>query len=82
MWTSEGVGLTPKAGRSVCRSCDVPANSSGRLRVGVYASPLPETLDPGAFVKLLLTAGGVRNASIRRALVDLLGKPVEEASAL
>jgi len=33
-------------------------------------------------VKLLLTSGGVTNASIRAALVDLLGKPVEESTAL
>jgi dipeptidase E len=33
-------------------------------------------------VKLLLTSGGVRNASIREALVDLLGKPIGESSAL
>jgi len=33
-------------------------------------------------VKLLLTSGGVTNASIREALVRLLGKPIEEASAL
>ncbi len=33
-------------------------------------------------VRLLLTSAGVKNASIREALVDLLGKPVEEASAL
>ena len=33
-------------------------------------------------MKLLLTSGGVSNASIRSALVDLLGKPVEEATAL
>jgi dipeptidase E len=33
-------------------------------------------------VKLLLTSGGVTNASIRQALVDLLGKPIAEASAL
>jgi dipeptidase E len=33
-------------------------------------------------VKLLLTSGGVSNASIRRALVDLLGKPIAESSAL
>jgi dipeptidase E len=33
-------------------------------------------------MKLLLTDSGVRNASIRQALVDLLGKPVEESSAL
>lgn len=33
-------------------------------------------------MKLLLTSAGVRNASIRRALVELLGKPIEDASAL
>jgi dipeptidase E len=33
-------------------------------------------------VKLLLTSGGVTNASIREALVALLGKPIDEATAL
>src|SRR5690349_19061004 len=33
-------------------------------------------------MKLLLTSGGVTNASIREALVTLLGKPIDEASAL
>ena len=33
-------------------------------------------------MKLLLTAGGVTNSSIHDALVDLLGKPIAEASAL
>jgi dipeptidase E len=33
-------------------------------------------------VKLLLTSGGVTNASIRAALVELLGKPIAESSAL
>ncbi len=33
-------------------------------------------------MKLLLTSGGVTNESIRAALVDLLGKPVEESTAL
>lgn len=33
-------------------------------------------------MKLLLTSGGVTNASIRGALVDLLGKPVSESTAL
>jgi dipeptidase E len=33
-------------------------------------------------VKLLLTSGGVTNPSIRDALVDLLGKPVAESTAL
>jgi dipeptidase E len=33
-------------------------------------------------MKLLLTSGGVTNPSIRAALVGLLGKPVEESTAL
>ena len=33
-------------------------------------------------MKLLLTSGGVTNASIRDALVDLLGKPIGDATAL
>lgn len=33
-------------------------------------------------MKLLLTSAGVKNPSIRKALVDLLGKPIEESSAL
>jgi dipeptidase E len=33
-------------------------------------------------VKLLLTSGGVTNPSIRSALVGLLGKPIEESTAL
>ena len=33
-------------------------------------------------MKLLLTSGGVTNASIRDALVALLGKPIEESTAL
>ena len=33
-------------------------------------------------MKLLLTSGGVTNASIRAALVDLLGKPIADSDAL
>ena len=33
-------------------------------------------------MKLLLTSGGVTNASIRDALIDLLGKPIADATAL
>ena len=33
-------------------------------------------------MKLLLTSGGITNATIRDRLVELLGKPIEEASAL
>src|SRR5215472_19209444 len=33
-------------------------------------------------MKLLLTSGGISNTSIHNALVDLLGKPIAESSAL
>jgi len=33
-------------------------------------------------MKLLLTSAGIKNASIREALVDLLGKPIADAGAL
>ncbi len=33
-------------------------------------------------MKLLLTSNGISNESIRRSLVGLLGKPLEEANAL
>ena len=33
-------------------------------------------------MKLLLTSGGVTNTSIRDALVDLLGKPIADSTAL
>jgi dipeptidase E len=33
-------------------------------------------------VKLLLTSAGIKNASIREALVELLGKPIAESDAL
>src|SRR4029453_10411506 len=33
-------------------------------------------------MKLLLTSAGIKNASIHDALVDLLGKPIAESSAL
>jgi len=33
-------------------------------------------------MKFLLTSGGIKNASIERALIDLLGKPIAESSAL
>src|SRR5215831_15997438 len=34
------------------------------------------------FMKFLLTSSGISNDSIRTALVDLLGKPIAESSAL
>jgi dipeptidase E len=48
---------------------------------GQYATPIHRTLS-GGILKLLLTSGGVTNASIREALVDLLGKPIADSTAL
>ncbi len=33
-------------------------------------------------MRLLLTSAGIKNTSIQDALVDLLGKPIAESSAL
>jgi dipeptidase E len=33
-------------------------------------------------MKLLLTSAGIKNTSIHNALIDLLGKPIAECSAL
>ena len=33
-------------------------------------------------MRILLTSSGIRNASIHDALVELLGKPIAESSAL
>src|SRR5579885_3060130 len=55
--------------------------SSGRppsLREGAPNSSKGAT----AHVKLLLTSAGVKNPSIRNALVELLGKPIAESTAL
>src|SRR4030095_15225809 len=39
-------------------------------------------LESGGILRLLLTSAGVKNASIHHALVDLLGKPIADSSAL
>src|ERR671930_2568772 len=36
----------------------------------------------GGRMKLLLTSAGIKNPSIHEALVDVLGKPISESSAL
>jgi len=40
------------------------------------------TATTGGSLKLLLTSAGIKNTSINNALVDLLGKPIAESSAL
>src|SRR2546430_5101199 len=42
----------------------------------------PAAMTPGGTVKLLLTSSGISNTSIHDALVELLGKPIAESSAL
>jgi dipeptidase E len=49
---------------------------------GLYVTHQSITLDSGGIVKLLLTSGGVTNTSIRDALIDLLGKPIADCTAL
>src|SRR6266480_3413185 len=39
-------------------------------------------MTPGGSMRLLLTSAGIKNTSIREALVDLLGKAIAESSAL
>src|SRR5438094_9709832 len=39
-------------------------------------------MTPGGSMRFLLTSAGIKNTSIREALVDLLGKPIAESSAL
>jgi dipeptidase E len=55
-----------------------PEFAAGRDQYALV-SAAPES---GGTLKLLLTSGGVSNPSIREALVDLLGKPIEESDAL
>src|SRR6478609_3032465 len=46
-----------------------------------WASLLGRVIRRG-MMKYLLTSAGIKNASIHKALVDLLGKPIAESSAL
>src|SRR3954447_8543321 len=39
-------------------------------------------MTPGGGTRLLLTSAGIKNTSIHEALLDLLGKPIAESSAL
>src|SRR4051812_43331062 len=48
----------------------------------VVSPVITPVLTRGGGMKLLLTSGGVNNQSIEAALVDLLGKPIADSSAL
>jgi dipeptidase E len=39
-------------------------------------------MTPGGSLRLLLTSAGIKNTSIHNALVDLLGKPIADCSAV
>ena len=62
----------------------VVVRGSGRMKVDDEIVELKEwdavRVPPG--MKLLLTSAGIKNTSIHDALVDLLGKPIEESDAL
>jgi len=60
---------------SLCRS------PSRRGRSGRYEQDA-HTASIGASMRFLLTSAGIKNPSIYAALVDLLGKPIAECSAL
>src|SRR5437660_1466048 len=59
--------------------------SAGRYRIEIRKplerSRLQQRLHGGG-MKFLLTSAGIKNTSIHDALVDLLGKPIAESSAL
>src|SRR5437667_6999130 len=51
------------------------------IRKPLERSRLQQRLHGGG-MKFLLTSAGIKNTSIENALVDLLGKPIAESSAL
>ena len=77
-------GPTPRGWRAAAATAR-PARRSRRRpgpRPGQRHNVLISVLTPGGGMRLLLTSGGIRNTSIHNALVDLLGKPIAESSAL
>jgi dipeptidase E len=53
------------------------------LDLSFFERPLIGPMNrPGGIMKLLLTSAGVKNPSIHNALVDLLGKPIDECNSL
>jgi hypothetical protein len=55
---------------------------NGKTRLGSRASWIASWIGKETIMKYLLTSAGISNDSIRNALVDLLGKPIAESSAL
>jgi dipeptidase E len=54
----------------------------GKGVIRVWFGGAVSKADKAGIMKFLLTSSGVKNNSIRKALVDLLGKPIAESSAL
>src|SRR5262245_36607724 len=54
--------------------------SPSLFRVRIPERPAAPT--PGGMLRFLLTSAGIKNASIHDSLLDLLGKPISESSAL
>ena len=76
-WTSGSVFWVACA-RNAMRCSDHPVRTAGCHLVGHDEIATREGRD----MKALLTSGGIRNSSIRDALVGLLGKPIAESNAL
>jgi dipeptidase E len=55
---------------------------SSAVILGRYGRTAQSHSNREELLRLLLTSAGVKNTSIRNALVGLLGKPIEESSAL
>lgn len=60
--------------------CRLPAPPFVVNRTLVH--PAPRSASNGRLVKLMLTSAGVKNESILKALVGLLGKPIADCHAL
>src|SRR5262245_13547150 len=58
------------------------SSASRRSRSSAEAAGNSIALESGGILRLLLTSAGIKNASIRNALVDLLDKPIADSSAL
>src|SRR3954453_16985665 len=46
------------------------------------AAAMNSRMSKGDIMRLLLTSAGIKNRSIRQALLDMLGKPIAECDAL
>src|SRR4249919_2019232 len=58
------------------------STSLSRVQIRKRYEVLARSKTLGGSMRFLLTSAGVKNTSIKNALVDLLGKPIAEASAL